>query len=255
MSKIFKLINRTAIRILGCITITLLLSTATFAQIVSLKTYFGQDDGLHVENNNPHIFLEEKNSTSNGSEAYTIGVEEGGFFIGFDDPTLIERGEGATGTMRRHKLRKALYMYHNLNKDTHYFVLDPKGDGSKLPINEDLLGRYTLYVVKGVLAEDYAMTPVKNWADYVFKDDYKLRNLDEVADYIKKNKHLPNIPSQATLAENGYSVHEMNIKMMEKIEELTLYLIEKENQVKALVTEQKSLRTELDSLKKLIKRK
>jgi hypothetical protein len=72
------------------------------------------------------------------------------------------------------------------------------------------------------------------WADYVFHDDYKLKSLNEVEAFIKENKHLPGIPSEKEVIENGLSVGEMNRKMMEKIEELTLYVIELEKEVKKL---------------------
>ena len=69
------------------------------------------------------------------------------------------------------------------------------------------------------------------WADYVFADDYTLRPLDEVETFIKANKHLPDIQPAAEIQENGLDVAATTTKMMVKIEELTLYLIDlkKEN--------------------------
>ncbi len=72
------------------------------------------------------------------------------------------------------------------------------------------------------------------WSDYVFNKDYKLRPLPEVAQFIKKNKHLPNIPSKEVISKDGYSMHEMNVLFLEKIEELTLYIIQQEKQIKKL---------------------
>lgn len=71
------------------------------------------------------------------------------------------------------------------------------------------------------------------WSDYVFADDYKLRSLNEVEEFINENNHLPGIPSEAEVLENGISLGEMNALLLEKIEELTLYLIElkKENEL------------------------
>ncbi|MDP5202030.1 hypothetical protein [Flavobacterium sp. DG2-3] len=68
--------------------------------------------------------------------------------------------------------------------------------------------------------------------DYVFKDDYNLRPLQEVENYIKENSHLPEIPSAKEFEENGINVSEMNMALLKKIEELTLYMIEmkKENE-------------------------
>ena len=63
------------------------------------------------------------------------------------------------------------------------------------------------------------------WSDYVFKSDYRLRPLKEIALYIKANHHLPDIPSEAEVKENGVSLGEMQSKLLAKIEELTLHVI------------------------------
>ncbi len=61
--------------------------------------------------------------------------------------------------------------------------------------------------------------------DFVFEEDYSLPGLAETAEYIKVNKHLPGIPSAAEMEENGLDLKEMNLKLLQKVEELTLYLI------------------------------
>ena len=68
--------------------------------------------------------------------------------------------------------------------------------------------------------------------DYVFKEGYDLRSLQEVQDHIKEHGHLPNIPSAQEMEANGIDLGQMNLKLLEKIEELTLYLIQfkKENE-------------------------
>jgi hypothetical protein len=71
-------------------------------------------------------------------------------------------------------------------------------------------------------------------ADYVFNLDYKLMPLSEVGKYIKENKHLPNVPSAEEIKQNGWQVGEMNNKLLEKVEELTLYLLELKNENEAL---------------------
>ncbi len=71
------------------------------------------------------------------------------------------------------------------------------------------------------------------WADFVFDQDYKLRNLSDVEQFITENKHLPGVPSAVTVESQGLAVGEMQALMMQKIEELTLYMIqlEKDNQM------------------------
>ncbi len=71
-------------------------------------------------------------------------------------------------------------------------------------------------------------------ADYVFEKDYPLMPLEEVERYILEKKHLPNIPSAKTLVEEGWEVGEMDNKMLEKIEELTLYVIELRKEIERL---------------------
>ena len=72
------------------------------------------------------------------------------------------------------------------------------------------------------------------WADYVFQDDYKLKPLSEVEAFIKENKHLPSVPSAAKIQDKGAHVAKLMTKMMEKIEELTLYSIEQKKEIDEL---------------------
>jgi hypothetical protein len=87
-----------------------------------------------------------------------------------------------------------------------------------------------LLTVNGtVKAEELVLSPVG--ADFVFEDDYELRSLNEVEAYIKKNKHLPEIPSAEEMERDGVGAGKLQSKLLQKVEELTLYMIEmKENQ-------------------------
>jgi len=68
------------------------------------------------------------------------------------------------------------------------------------------------------------------WPDYVFEDDYKLKSLSELEDFIKTNKHLPGIPNAQEVANNGVELGDMQARLLKKIEELTLYIIELKNE-------------------------
>ncbi|MGX1931317.1 hypothetical protein [Flagellimonas sp. 2504JD4-2] len=70
--------------------------------------------------------------------------------------------------------------------------------------------------------------------DYVFKEDYDLKSLEEVQNYIKKHGHLPNIPSAQEMEANGIELGEMNMRLLEKIEELVLYTLEQEKRIEKL---------------------
>ncbi|MCC4230975.1 hypothetical protein [Zunongwangia profunda] len=79
------------------------------------------------------------------------------------------------------------------------------------------------------------------WADFVFYDTYMLPSLEEVEDHIKKNGHLKNIPSADEVEKNGILLGEMNAKLLQKIEELTLYLIQQNKEMKVLKERIKTL--------------
>jgi len=87
---------------------------------------------------------------------------------------------------------------------------------------------YKLAVAGNMIAESVKVQLKGSWADYVFEDDYKLKTLEEMEAFVKKNKHLPEIPSAAEVKNNGIDLGEMNVRLLQKIEELTLHLIEKE---------------------------
>ncbi|MDN5215680.1 hypothetical protein QQ020_26620 [Fulvivirgaceae bacterium BMA12] len=72
------------------------------------------------------------------------------------------------------------------------------------------------------------------WSDFVFEDDYELITLAELEAFIKANKHLPEIPSAEEVAENGVSLGEMDSKLLQKIEELTLYIIDQQKEIEIL---------------------
>jgi hypothetical protein len=82
-----------------------------------------------------------------------------------------------------------------------------------------------------VVAREILVTNSSQWADYVFNEDYKLPTLTDVENYIKTNKHLPGIPTTQEVEENGIALGEMQGKLLEKIEQLTLHVIrlQKEN--------------------------
>jgi len=83
---------------------------------------------------------------------------------------------------------------------------------------------------------------VQAWADYVFAADYKLPSLTEVEAHIKENHKLPDIPSEKQIAAEGLDVGEMQKLQMQKIEELTLYIIDLKKQVEAQQKEIEALK-------------
>jgi len=72
------------------------------------------------------------------------------------------------------------------------------------------------------------------YADYVFNRNYSLMNLKELETFIKENKHLPGIPKEKDVLEEGIDLAAMNVKLLEKVEELTLYIIQQNKRIEAL---------------------
>lgn len=85
---------------------------------------------------------------------------------------------------------------------------------------------YRLSVEGKAIATEFTALPFASWPDYVFAEDYKLKPLAEVKQFIAENKHLPNIPVAAEIEKNGIQLGDMSKRLMEKVEELTLYLIQ-----------------------------
>jgi hypothetical protein len=105
-------------------------------------------------------------------------------------------------------------------------------------------GSFKLAVEGKIGAREVKVTLQNPWPDYVFSSQYQLPDLLSVEQFIRTHRHLPGIPAAASIQkEGGIELGEMNRKLLEKIEELTLYLIElkKENQV---------IRQELNALQK-----
>lgn len=89
-----------------------------------------------------------------------------------------------------------------------------------------------------IVCKDLYVTASSDWPDFVFEKNYQLASLSDVRAYYEANKHLPNVPTACEIEEKGINMPEMSAIQMQKIEELTLYIIQ--------------LKEELDTLKKQI---
>lgn len=97
----------------------------------------------------------------------------------------------------------------------------------------------TMLTVKGKIVSREIIVTISNWADYVFAKNYKLNDLNFLENYIKENNHLPNVPCSKDIETNGVGLGEMSKIQMEKIEELTLYVIELKKEIEAIKKENK----------------
>ena len=88
--------------------------------------------------------------------------------------------------------------------------------------------------VRGTIRANEIIVNNVTGADFVFEKSYKLRPLSEVQSFIQKNQHLPEIPSAAEMQENGVNMTELQIQLLQKVEELTLYIIQQDQRIKEL---------------------
>ncbi len=93
-------------------------------------------------------------------------------------------------------------------------------------------GDYTLAVNGKIRAKEIKVDT--DWADYVFDTDYRLKTLEEIESFIKENKHLPEIPTAQDVEKGGVDLGEMNMLLLKKVEELTLYIINQQKEINLL---------------------
>jgi hypothetical protein len=109
---------------------------------------------------------------------------------------------------------------------------------------------YRFAVNGNAIATSMTVKIYSAWPDYVFKKNYALPSLEQVKTYIDQNQHMPEIPSEQEIAKEGLNLGEMNRLLVKKVEELTLYLIEHQQQIKSQQAEINELKSEMKALTK-----
>ena len=108
---------------------------------------------------------------------------------------------------------------------------------------------YDLSVNGKIACTEVLVQALANWPDYVFAPDYDLMSLTSLEESINKNKHLPGIPSAAQVESDGIQLGDMQVRLLEKVEELTLHLINQDKQIRMLQEEINALKKESPSAK------
>ena len=188
---------------------------------------------LHVVGGN--ILISRTSSRDNRAPGSTNGS------ILFGDMTSTQYPHGSWGIE-----------YNNDNEDGHGLNFWKTFDSHGGPINHvlflceesDYIGnvgigtakpKHKLSVNGTIQAKELIVTTLANdWPDYVFDTEYKLTSLHELDKYVKSEKHLPGVPSADEIEEDGVKVGEMNKMLLQKVEELTLYVIELQKQIDEL---------------------
>ncbi len=110
---------------------------------------------------------------------------------------------------------------------------------------------YRLAVAGNVIAEGVKVELQGNWPDFVFAKDFDLIQLAELRNFIRENGHLPNIPSAKMVQEEGIDLGQMDAKLLQKIEELTLYIMSQQDEIETLKKENTKIKDILIRLEQL----
>jgi hypothetical protein len=200
------------------------------------NTFLGANAGLSTTSGNRNTYVGQTagNNNQTGSGNVAIGYKAGYKELG----------------------NNKLYI---ANSDTTQPLIYGEFDAGKLVLNGKVgvststfpttvgtadVSNYKLFVKGGILTDELRIRT--GWADYVFSSDYNLKSLKEIENFIKENGHLPNVPSSRVIENEGLSVGEIVRIQQEKIEELTLHLIEQDK-------ENRAQSQEIQELKSLVK--
>lgn len=149
------------------------------------------------------------------------------------------------------------YLYNNGINNNLLTFPDPDpntgevgGQVDYLTVNtSDLPDGYVMSIDGAAIAESITVQISDVWPDYVFSEKYDLMDLAALRQYLQKHKHLPNIPSAKEVSQDGIDLGEMDVRLLRKIEELTLYTIDQEKRLKQQAELIESLRLQQEKLK------
>ncbi|MCP3927182.1 MAG: hypothetical protein GY714_31880 [Desulfobacterales bacterium] len=187
-------------------------------------------------------------------------LEKGGLIIAgdmkkhnitIDENEIMARNNGNASPIYLQADGGSFRIHNNMDVSSR-FIVENNGNVGIGTINP---GDYKLAVKGKIRAEEIVVET--GWADYVFENDYILKPLSEVETFIKKNKHLPEVPPAKQIKKDGLSMSEMMAIQMKKIEELTLYLIEQNKktleqnkQITGLIEKNETLQAQLNLILK-----
>jgi hypothetical protein len=201
--------------------------------------------------NSPSTIAQFGTSVTSGEARVLSLVNSGG---GSNQSTSLDFHNGAswspTGKIQVQQLGT------DTKSKLHFFTYN-SGLKNRMTINENgYVGIGTInpdseLAVNGKIHTKEVKVDLIGWSDFVFENDYKLPTLAEVEQHIKEKGHLKDIPSAENVKENGILLGEMDSKLLQKIEELTLYTIEQEKRLNSIDLKNEKLEKENEILKAL----
>lgn len=217
-------------------------------QFINAKTFLIQDHQTMGYNawNQPQFAVINKGNSSELWVKATPGVNAGLFEITYSKYATLVLGITSDADLSDNG--GSLKVYDKLPDNSHNFVGDINLIDGDLRIGTTTSGSHKV-AVEGSIGAREVQVEASGWSDFVFEPDYKLRTLQEVEQHISDQGHLPEIPSEAEVMENGINLGEMDARLLQKIEELTLYMINLNKRVDQLESENQALKIALSNRK------
>jgi hypothetical protein len=231
------------------------ISTSYYSGNISFRTHNG-DAGTW----NPWFELLHSGNLNNSNSDFTAkGITASGMAI---KSSAYSSGQGLYLGWNKSGVQGEANLVSNIGGGIGGFTFDNTTDGASFTRLMTILGNGNVGIgvsspdaklaVNGTIHTKEVKVDMNGWADYVFNPNYDLKSLIDVEKYIKENKHLPDMPSEQTVLRDGLNLGEMNKLLVKKVEELTLYLIEKEKQLAKQQLESKLQDNRITSLEKAI---
>lgn len=202
-----------------------------FTNMVVGKSPHGDSWSFRIQHNEFHI-------TSNTDESlhymkvFTVD-RPNGYGFGLSQRFIAETYDGSVGCQISNLI---VTYYEDQNTEGNLIVNKNLGVNGKIGIGVSF--PKSELDINGTIRAKEVKIEATGWSDFVFAKDYKLPALSDVETHIKEYRHLPDMPSESDVLENGISMGEMQAKLLQKIEELTLYVIELEKEIKSLKSNQ-----------------
>ena len=165
--------------------------------------------------------------------AYAQSLNWGTSYIGFNATRNQSNG---TWTMKGGGTNNGgCVIWGNMQGEILFASIPSSGGTTQTLTDAEVKNNIKLHLTSsGKLKAKEVEVTLTGWPDYVFETDYPLMSLQETESFIKQNKHLPALPSAKEVEENGINLGEMNALLLRKVEELTLYILDLQNQINEL---------------------
>ncbi|MFC4220523.1 fibronectin type III domain-containing protein [Flagellimonas marina] len=219
---------------------TTVLNWSAATDNVGVTNYEIFQDGVSIANTGTTTSFNVTGLAPSTSYDFTVFAEDAAGNVSTVSNTETVLTEANTGIVD--------YTSENANLNTVDWIASNLYADQNVGIGTTNTHGYRLAVAGNVIAEGVRVELQTNWPDFVFESDYDLPQLDQVRAFIAANGHLPNVPSAKQVENDGIDLGSMDAKLLQKIEELTLYLLSQESQIKELKRENSEMKELLKNL-------